>query len=146
VSALRLPAAQAPAAAHVPEVRAFFRAYVEAWNRHDAREMAAFWTPTGDLLNTRGHLASGREAVEAMLRQEHAGPLGRSRARMTLTHVRGLRTCLHADLDQTLEGVRGPDGRERPPLRLHVSCVLRHVRGEGWRYVLVRPYAFLTSF
>ena len=34
--------------------------FLAAWNRHDAKEMAAVWAPDGDLVNPFGRAAKGR--------------------------------------------------------------------------------------
>ncbi|HTU23478.1 MAG TPA: SgcJ/EcaC family oxidoreductase [Gemmataceae bacterium] len=39
-------------------------AFIEAFNKGDAKALAAFWTPDGDYTNQTGHLLKGREAIE----------------------------------------------------------------------------------
>jgi uncharacterized protein (TIGR02246 family) len=128
-------------------LRAFVRSFLAAWNRHDAQAMASCWMAEGDLLNTRGHFALGREAIEQMLAEEHSTSMRHSRAEMVLTRIRFLPgRIVHADARMTLTGVSTPDGRALPPLRLNVAFIAMRMRLEGWRYVLVRPYSFLTGF
>ncbi len=128
-------------------LRAFVERFVEAWNRHDARGLAAAFLPTGDLLNTRGQHAMGREAVERLLTEEFSSSMKDSRATMELTHLRFLTPgIVHADADQVVEGVRKPDGTSLPPVRMHVSFSARKDAQGRWGYLSVRPYALLARF
>ncbi len=122
----------------------FIETFIACWNRHDASAMAGFWTDRGDLWNTRGTLASGRAAIAALLAEEHKGPLAGSFATMALRRVRFLTADFaHVDAEMTLTGLRDPQGRP-VELPLHVAFVARRLP-EGWAYVSVRPYKFLTG-
>jgi uncharacterized protein (TIGR02246 family) len=141
--------AHPPALAVSAEHQAFqelIESFVSAWNGHDMRALAAVWCEDGDLLNTRGHLAMGRAAVQRMLSEEHAGPMRDSVAQMALTGLRSLGPRVElVDAQMTLSHVRAPDGRMLAPLPLHVTIVARR-EPEGWRYLSARPYAFLSGF
>jgi uncharacterized protein (TIGR02246 family) len=41
-------------------------AFVEAFNKGDAKAVAAFWTPEGDLVDQDGHHFKGRKAIEEL--------------------------------------------------------------------------------
>jgi uncharacterized protein (TIGR02246 family) len=41
------------------------KAMIEAFNKGDAKAVAAFWTPDGDYMDELGHLFKGRKAIEA---------------------------------------------------------------------------------
>jgi uncharacterized protein (TIGR02246 family) len=127
------------------ELDAFIDSFMAAWNRHDAAGMGAHWVEEGDLLNTRGHHAQGRAAVEELLGSEHAGPMRDTHTAMTLTSLRTLAPgMVLADARMTVEGVRSPDGKTRPvPMQVAFVAVRRP---EGWRYLAVRPYAFVGGF
>lgn len=124
----------------------FVRDFISAWNRHDADAMASAFAPNGELLNTRGRLAVGRAAVQRLLSEEHATSMRASSAQMGLTRLRYLTaTTVHADAQMTVAGVRAPDGRALPPVQMHVTFVARKLP-EGWRYLVVRPYTFVSGF
>lgn len=128
-------------------LRAFVERFVEAWNRHDPQGLAAAFLPSGDLLNTRGQHAMGREAVERLLSEEFSSTMRESRASMHLTHLRFLSPdTVHGDADQVVEGVRKPDGTTLPPVRMHVSFSARKDAQGRWGYLSVRPYALLARF
>ncbi len=127
------------------ELDAFVERFIAEWNRHDAAGMAAYWVEEGDLLNTRGHHARGRAAVEQLLATEHSGPMRDTHTRMTIIHTRTLAPgTVLADARMTVEGVRMADGQTRA-VPMHVAFVVVR-RPEGWRYLAVRPYAFMGGF
>ncbi|WP_224368949.1 YybH family protein [Hyalangium versicolor] len=127
------------------ELDAFVEGFIAAWNRHDAAAMATHWVEDGDLLNTRGHHARGRAAVEQLLASEHAGPMLSTHTEMKVVSTRTLAPGLVlADARMTVEGVRMADGQTRP-IPMQVAFVATR-RPEGWRYVAVRPYAFTGGF
>lgn len=127
-------------------LRAFVDDFSSAWNRHDASAMASAFTPNGDLLNTRGQLASGHQEIFELLRAEHTGPMRKTRTQMKLRRLRFLdaRTVM-ADADMTVTGIITPAGDILAPVQMHVAFVGRKM-DQGWRYLSVRPYTFLTGF
>jgi uncharacterized protein (TIGR02246 family) len=127
------------------ELESFLDGFSAAWGRHDGAELAAHWVEEGDLLNTRGHHAQGRAAVQELLASEHAGPLRDTHTAMKLVSLRTLAPgMVLADARMTVEGVRMADGQTRPvPMQVAFVAVKRP---EGWRYLSVRPYAFTGGF
>ena len=59
----------------VPGLSSAGNSFILAWNRHDARALAALWHEGGDLVDAAGRAAHGRAQIEALLRDE----LGKSR-------------------------------------------------------------------
>jgi len=45
-------------------IRATDEVFAAAWNKHDAKAMAATWAKDGDLVNPFGRVAKGRAEVE----------------------------------------------------------------------------------
>jgi uncharacterized protein (TIGR02246 family) len=132
-------------AAEHAELQAFLDHFIAAWNRHDAAQMAEHFVPEGDLLNTRGHHAQGRDAVRQLLASEHSGPMLSTHTSMALVSARPLGPdMVLGDARMTVEGVRMADGQSRA-VPMHVAFVAVR-RAEGWRYLAVRPYAFLGGF
>jgi uncharacterized protein (TIGR02246 family) len=51
-------------------------AFVEAFNKGDARALAEFWTPDGDYIDEEGHHYQGRKAIEESFQKLFAGAKG----------------------------------------------------------------------
>jgi uncharacterized protein (TIGR02246 family) len=105
---------------------------VEAWNRRDARALAAIFAEDADFTNVFGMLAEGRAAIEAL----HA-PLFRtifkdSRLSVTETRVRLIRPDVASvDVKWTMTGARDPHGNPWPEREGLLSWIAtRH--GGGW--------------
>src|SRR5215212_3101725 len=63
----RPTAAQPPKNANPADEAALLKnaeAFVAAFNKGDAKALAAFWTPDGDFTGQSGHKLTGREAIE----------------------------------------------------------------------------------
>jgi len=59
------PAAQPdPAAADISLIRAGSEAFVAAFNKHDAKAVAALWTEQGEYVDDSGRTIAGRDAIE----------------------------------------------------------------------------------
>ena len=118
--------------------------FVAAWNRHDTAAMAQSWAEDGDLINPFGRVAKGRDQVQQLFRDEHAGPFKTCSHQMKIGEVRmlGSDTAI-ADGDCTLTGARGPDGKEMRPFTPHVFFVMRKNEGQ-WQIIAARPYSFAS--
>ena len=71
VLAVSTPAVLAASPKEETAVRDHCASFVTAWNKHDAKAMAATWANDGSLINPFGRLASGRAEVEKLLSEEH---------------------------------------------------------------------------
>ena len=49
---------------------------MQTFNRGDARALASFWTPEGDLVDLEGHHLKGRKAIEEAYRKTFADAKG----------------------------------------------------------------------
>jgi uncharacterized protein (TIGR02246 family) len=124
----------------------FMGRYTDAWNRNDAAALAATFLPTGDLLNSRGRMATGHAEVERLLGGEFSTVMRGSRASIRVTHLRFLSpVTVHADSELVVEGAHKPDGTEMPPVRMHVAWVARKDERGEWGFLTVRPYALVAS-
>lgn len=125
----------------------FMGRFTDAWNRNDAAALAATFLPSGDLLNTRGRMATGHAEVERLMGEEFSSVMRGSRATIHLTHLRFLSpVTVHADTDLLVEGAHKPDGTVMPALRMHVSWLARKDARGQWGFLTVRPYALVASF
>ena len=134
-------AAGAPTAAPEAIAAEAMQSYVAAWDRADARAIAAQFAPDGDFINPTGFYARGPAAVEAFYRAAFAQGSAGSVGRFELRGVQPLaRDVIVVDGVWSIEGARDPDGRVRPPERGLATGVL--VRGaDGWRVALLREQA-----
>jgi uncharacterized protein (TIGR02246 family) len=111
-------------------------AFVAAFNKGDAKAVAAFWTPDGDFTDQFGHKVTGREAIEkafAGLFAEHKGV----QLRIEITGLRFVTPDVAVE-DGTTALIH-PDGL--PPAKTRYTNV--HVRKDGqWLLESVRtsPY------
>lgn len=113
--------------------------FCDAWNRHDAAELAALWREDGELNHPWGFHAVGREAIRALLEQEHAASM--SDSRMSIVRITAREDDRHAiaDIDAVLTGVRAPNGR---PYELQPTLCAMFVReGSEWRIRTMTPVA-----
>ncbi|GAO05358.1 SgcJ/EcaC family oxidoreductase [Anaeromyxobacter sp. PSR-1] len=106
------------------------RAFEEAWNRHDARALAALFSERADFVNVIGLHWRGRAEIERAHAEIHATRMKDSRLTLGATTARTLRpdvALVHASW--TLEGDTGLTGQRMPPRRGVLSFVLVRDRG-----------------
>ena len=111
--------------------------FCDAWNRHDASELAALWTEDGELNHPWGRRATGREAIRALLEEEHARSMAASSLRVVRVNTFSTGTNVLADVEGVLEGVIAPNGR-RYALP-HVMSAMFVETGAGWRIRTLTP-------
>ena len=117
----------------VDQVRAVGDSFAAAWNKHDAKMMAAMWAPDGDLMNPSGRYASGQAEIQRLFQEEHS-------AVMKTSTYKNLRSSVHpidadaavGDWDIEISGMTGPDGKAVPVQKTHVTCVLKRAGGKWW--------------
>jgi uncharacterized protein (TIGR02246 family) len=111
-------------------------AFVEAFNKGDAKVVAAFWVEDGDYIDQTGRHVKGREAIEKMFKEFFAENKG-LKARINIGAVRFVTPDVAVE-DGTTE-VIPPDGG--PPSRARYSVV--HVKKDGkWALSSVRDSAY----
>jgi uncharacterized protein (TIGR02246 family) len=107
--------------------------FCAAWNMHNPKYMAAGWVEDGDLINPYGHLAPGRDAVEALFAFEQKTVFAKSKysapAIRRILHV-GSKDVVVVTYDGIITGMRAPDGTPWQPL-VHIgTTVLVRVDGK----------------
>ena len=106
-------------------------AFVEAFNSGDAKAVAAFWTPDGDMVDREGHQVKGRKAIEAAYQKFFADAKG-AKLFIRIGSLRVARPDLALEDGET--EVVLPDG---PPAASRYTVV--HVKQEGqWMIDSVR--------
>ena len=111
--------------------------FCDAWNRHDAGELAALWTEDGVLNHPWGTRAAGRPAIRELLEEEHARSMADSRLRVVRVNAFSTGPNVLADVEGVLEGVTAPNGRryELP----HVISAMFVETDAGWRIRTMTP-------
>ena len=130
--------------AAVDQVKARGDQFAAAWNKHDAKAMAAMFAPDGDLLNPVGRYASGRAEVEKLFHDEHSTFMKHS----TYKNVRSSVHLLDADAavgdwDIEISGMTDPNGKAMPVEKTHVTCVMKNAGGNWW-IVSARAFDLMT--
>jgi uncharacterized protein (TIGR02246 family) len=114
------------------ELRKNAEAFVEAFNRGDAKALAAFFTDDGDMIDQEGHPVKGRKAIEEAYTKLFNGTKG-SKLFITITGLRVARPDLALE-DGFTEVVPADGG---PPSSARYTVV--HVKQEGkWLLESVR--------
>jgi uncharacterized protein (TIGR02246 family) len=108
------------------------QAFLAAFNRGDARAVAAFWTPDGDYVDQVGHKHKGRAALEKLYEKVFAGNKG---AKLTLTITSHKLLSPEVALQEGTTQVAPADGG--PPTAGAFSAVLVKKDGE-WYFESVR--------
>lgn len=125
------------------EVRAAGDAFVAAWNKHDAKAMAALWAPDGDLINPFGRVAKGRAEVEKLFSDEHTTVMKGSTYSLSNFTARFPSPAVAVvDWDGEITGVQAPDGSPIPAFKHHVVDVYTKKGGKWW-LMTARAMAFL---
>jgi uncharacterized protein (TIGR02246 family) len=125
------------------ELQRLLDLFLERWNAEDVVGMASCWLDTGDVVSTEGRLVRGREAIAALLGEQWAGPLGGTRAAMTLQAIRPLGPGVAlVDADMQITHGRRPAGE--PGLHMHVVFVAALHDGAWW-FEAVRPYVLYSK-
>src|SRR4051812_31529263 len=78
----------ARAADHGQAIKARVATFVDAWNQHDAKQMAACWTEDGDLINPFGVSAKGREQIEQLFAKEQSQIMKNTTNEMSVASIR----------------------------------------------------------
>jgi uncharacterized protein (TIGR02246 family) len=127
-----------------PALAGAWAEFSSAFNRHDVREVATFFEEGGSLIGPAGDRGDGRSEVERVLAVGMERLFRGTTSRFTIQSVRKLgRGLALVDVEHAVQGARMPDGSQGTR-KLHVVVVARR-RGDTWRWVDVRPYAFLPG-
>lgn len=126
-----------------PSLEAACRQFNEAFNRHDAQEVASHWAENGSLITPGGERGDGRAGVQRVFQHDADTILAGTSSTFTIAAARplGPDLCL-LDLDHDLRNFKMADG-SKGAVRLHVVILAQRKDG-AWRWLDARPYAFAT--
>lgn len=117
--------------------------WIAAWNQHDAKLLASFWTADGDLINPWGRHATGPAEIEKLFTDEHTGTgsLVGSTYTGTIENIRYLgKNVAVVDVAGEVHMAKAADGTEPPPFKHHVTWVAEKQHGK-WMAVATRACA-----
>lgn len=146
VAGLSLARRSSAAEDETANVRKQCSAFVQAWNSHDAKGMAAIFAADGDSINPFGQHAKGRADVEKAFSAEHGekGPMRESSILLKDEPIRFVTPDVAvSDADVVLSGAIGPDGKKGEPMRVHVTNIWKKADGK-WSVFASRPYLVPT--
>ena len=106
--------------------------FLAAFNRGDAKAVAAFWTPDGDYVDSVGRRHKGRAAIQKLYEKVFAGRKG---AKLTVTVTSARQVTPDVVLEDGITEVTPADGG--PPTAARFSAVLVKKGGE-WYFESVR--------
>jgi uncharacterized protein (TIGR02246 family) len=115
-----------------------------AWNKHDAKLMAAFFVADGDLVNPFGRQAHGQAEVEKLFTEEQSGVMAGTTYTGTIENIRHLgKNIAIVDVAAEISGMKGPDGAVAPPFKHHVTWIAEKKDGK-WMAVGARAFVTMT--
>jgi uncharacterized protein (TIGR02246 family) len=113
-----------------------------AWNKDDAKAMAAIWTEDGTLINPFNATAKGRDEIEKIFVDEHTHAFKGSTYTASDVKVQWVTPDVAlVDLSGNISGVHGPDGAAAPDFPHHVTWVLIKKDGQ-WMAAAARAFQF----
>jgi uncharacterized protein (TIGR02246 family) len=124
-------------------VKARISDFIALFNKGDAKAMAAFWLPDGSIVNPAGVKGTGPTEIEKVIATDIATFLKGSTMAMTVStfHPVG-KDAAWVELEHSVTGAHGPDGKVMPPMTFHVPCLLVK-KAKTWMIAEARPYAYL---
>jgi uncharacterized protein (TIGR02246 family) len=124
-------------------IKARVAEFIELFNKGDAKAMAAFWLDDGTLVNPAGVTGKGPAEIEKVIAGDLATILKDTKMEMKVVGFRAVgKDAAWVDLEHTVTGAKGPDGKPLPTLTFHVPT-LQLKKGKTWMIAEARPYAYV---
>jgi len=114
-----------------------------AWNKDDAKAMAAVFTDDGTLINPFAAECHGRDEIEKLFTKEHTTMFKGSTYTASEIKIQWItRDVALADVTGNISGIKGPDGAAAAPdFAHHVSWLW--VKKDGkWMTAAARAFQF----
>ena len=119
-------------------VRAVIEAFIDSWNRHDMRTLAALFAADADFVDVFGNWFRDRKSIERALAQRHATIFRSSRFTEKDVAVRFHKPDLaivHAVIE--LSGALDRQGQHLPPGLGVITSVIERAAG-GWHIIALQ--------
>jgi uncharacterized protein (TIGR02246 family) len=137
------PRTAAAASKDEDAIKARVAELIDLFNKGDAKAMAAFWVEDGTLVNPVGIAGKGPAEIERIVSADLATILKDTKMEMKVASFRPVgKDAAWVELEHTVTGARGPDGKALPPTTFHVPCLMLK-KGKTWMMAEARPYAYL---
>ncbi|MEO8602402.1 MAG: SgcJ/EcaC family oxidoreductase [bacterium] len=119
-------------------IRNLYVEFTAAWNAHDAKKMASYWTLDGDVTEPDGMVAKGRDEVEKHFATEQEAAFKDSTLKLTIESVWFVSAeVAMVDGSYMVLNALDPNGQPLPPRKGLVSAVLLREDG-AWRVAASR--------
>lgn len=126
-------------------VKARVAEFIALFNKGDAKAVSAFWTEDGSLVNPVGHKGTGPAGVEKVIAADLETILKGAKMEMQVAQFRPVgKDAAWVELDHTVTGAKGPDGKAMPTMTFHVPALMVK-KGKEWMIAEARPYAYLPT-
>lgn len=136
-------AAAAAASKDEDAIKARVAEFIDLFNKGDAKAMSAFWLEDGSLVNPAGIAGKGPAEIEKVIAADLATILKDTKMEMKVVGYRAVgKDAAWVELEHTVTGAKGPDGKPMPPMTFHVPCLMVK-KGKVWMNAEARPYAYL---
>jgi uncharacterized protein (TIGR02246 family) len=114
-------------------IRALYKSFMEAWNRHDPAALSMMWALDGDHVEPDGRHADGRDAVLDLLTRQHGSVFKTTELTLGIEDVWFITGDVAlVDGTYTLSGIVAPDGTQLPPRKGALTSVLMLENGKWW--------------
>ncbi|HET7537501.1 MAG TPA: SgcJ/EcaC family oxidoreductase [Candidatus Didemnitutus sp.] len=143
VLAVSTPKVLAAASKDEAAVRDHCATFIAAWNKHDAKAMAATWAEDGTLINPFGRIGNSRAEVEKILTLEHSTVMKTSTYKAEIVTVKFVEPNVAVtDWDSEITGMTDPKGAALPPFK-HRVCIIVVKKDGKWSTAAARAFADL---
>ena len=113
-------------------VKARVAEFIADFNKGDAKAVSAFWTDDGSLVNPVGQKGTGPAGVEKVIAADLATILKDAKMEMRVVDFRPVgKDAAWVELEHTVTGAKGPDGKVMPTMTFHVPCLMVK-KGKNW--------------
>jgi uncharacterized protein (TIGR02246 family) len=120
------------------QVRKLQSDFATAWKSHDAKAVAGYWSPDGDVITPDGKTWTGREQVEGFFDGAFKTMLKDTTFTPMVANIRWLTPSIAiVDCSYTVENERDAAGNPITERGLYTSVVMR--KGGRWWLAAVRP-------
>jgi uncharacterized protein (TIGR02246 family) len=113
--------------------------FQDAFNKHDAKALSAFWTKDGDLINPAGMTATGPAEIEKLIQSDLDNIIRGATSTFTVNKLHFIKpdVCV-ANMTHEFSGGKAPDGSMLPPGKALVTGIAVK-QSNTWMWEAGRP-------
>lgn len=114
-------------------IRALYKSFMEAWNRHDPAALAQMWALDGDHAEPDGHHADGRDEILDLLTKQHGSVFKTTELTLAIDDVWFVTgNVALVDGTYSITGIVAPDGAQLAPRKGNLTSILLFEGGKWW--------------